>query len=199
MPPAVFFTREAIVDAAFQLSLEEGVENITIRAIAQRLGSSIAPIYSNFGSIEELRQAVMDKAFAILEEYTVRDYSPNHFLNLGLGLLDFARQYKLLYKTLFINSNTYHVLVDEFFERNLAEARKESTLQDLTDDEIRRVLEKVRLFTHGLATQICSGNMDDKSEQYTNDLLKEAGHDIVGFMVYQSKLRAAGADSPMKG
>jgi AcrR family transcriptional regulator len=199
MPPTVSFTREAIIDAAFQLCLEVGVKNLTIRAIAQRLGSSIAPIYSNFNNVEELRQAVMNKAFAILEQYTLIEYSPNHFLNIGLGLLKFAREYKLLYKALFINSNAYHDLVDEFFDRNLAEARKESTLQDLTDDEIRRALEKVRLFTHGLATQICSGNLDDKSEQYTNDLLKEAGRDIVGFMVYQSKLRAASADTPMKG
>jgi AcrR family transcriptional regulator len=199
MPPAVSFSKEAILETAFLLSVEVGVENLTIRAIAHRLRSSIAPIYSNFSNIEELRQAVMHRAFTILEEYTLREYSPNHFLNLGLGLLDFARQYKLLYKSLFINSNAYHDLVNEFFDRNLQEARKEASLQDLTNDEIRRALEKVRLFTHGLATMICSGNMNNTAKQYTNDLLKEAGRDIVGFMVYQSKLRAASSDPSLIG
>ncbi len=187
MPPSVSFTKEQIVEVAYRLSVEAGVEALTIRTIAHSLGSSIAPIYSNFASLEEVKAQVMQKAFAWLEQYTEKAYSSSRFLNIGLGLLDFARDNKLLYRSLFINNNDYAYLVKEFFDRNLKEAGQDHMLDELDADEKKRVLEKIRLFTHGLATMICSGNMQDRSEEYTRQLLKDAGEDIVGYTIYQHR------------
>lgn len=187
MPPQITFTRENIINAAFELYKDAGIENIKIRKVAAKLGCSIAPIYSNFKNIDEVKQCVMEKTLSILIQYTEREYSLNKFLSIGLGLLHFAKDYSALYKELFINSNDYSYLVDEFFVTNLEHMKKESMLKDLSDEDIKRILEKVRLFTHGLAALICSGSMKGKSDEYIEQLIKEAGEDIVGYTIYKKK------------
>jgi hypothetical protein len=104
-----------------------------------------------------------------------------------LGLLNFAKDYGVLYKELFINSSEYAYLTDEFVARNLQHMKKESMMDGLSDQEMKRVHEKVRLFTHGLATQICSGSMQGKSDEYIHQLLMEVGEDIVGYTIYKRK------------
>jgi AcrR family transcriptional regulator len=188
MPPRITFTKESIVDAAFEIYKDDGIEGITIRKVAARLGSSIAPIYSNFQNIDEVKKCIMEKTLSILVQYTEREYSPNPFLNIGLGLLNFARDYGALYKELFINSNNYSYLTDQFFASNLEHMKRDQMLNGFSDEEMRRVLEKIRLFTHGLAALICSGSMRGKSDEYIHQLLKEAGEDIVGYTIYKKKV-----------
>lgn len=187
MPPQITFTKENIIDAAFEIYKDGGIENIKIRKVAAKLGSSIAPIYSNFKNIDEVKKCVMEKALHILIQYTEREYSPNTFLNIGLGLLNFAKDYSTLYKELFINSNDYAYLTDEFFITNLEHMKKDSMLKGLSDEEMKRILEKIRLFTHGLAALICSGSMRGKSDEYICRLLKEAGEDVVGYTIYKKE------------
>ena len=187
MPPKVTFAKEKIIDAAFEIYKDTGLESISIRKIAAKLGSSIAPIYSNFKSIDEVKKSIMEKTLNILIQYTEQEYSSSAFLNIGLGLLNFAREYSVLYKELFINSNEYSYLTDEFFAKNLEHMKKDSMLNGLSDEEMKRILEKIRLFTHGLAALICSGSMQRKSDEYIHELLKEAGEDIVGYTIYKKK------------
>jgi AcrR family transcriptional regulator len=192
MPPAISFTKDDIINATFEIYKDIGIEKITVRKIANKLGCSIAPIYSNFKNIEDVRKNMMEKTFEVLLKYTERNYSSNVFLNIGLGILTFAKDYKSLYKTLFINSNQYFYLIDESFQKNLQQMKKEESLRDLNDDEIRRILEKTRLFTHGLATFICSGNMKDKSDTYFFTLMKEVGEDIIGYTLYKKRSSGRG-------
>jgi AcrR family transcriptional regulator len=48
MPPKVQFSKEQILDTAFELVAEAGMAALSVRALAKRLGSSVAPIYVNF-------------------------------------------------------------------------------------------------------------------------------------------------------
>lgn len=48
MAPKKKFTKDQIIDAAFEIARTEGIEFITIRKVAEKLGGSIAPIYVNF-------------------------------------------------------------------------------------------------------------------------------------------------------
>ena len=62
MPPRVRVTKEEIVRAATDLVRAEGMECLNARRIASALGCSTQPIFSNFGSMEELRAAVIEDA-----------------------------------------------------------------------------------------------------------------------------------------
>ena len=43
---------------SFAIAETEGIDRVTIRKVAEQLGSSIAPIYVNFTDVEALKQAV---------------------------------------------------------------------------------------------------------------------------------------------
>ena len=68
MAPKNKFTKEEIIDAAFDIAKVDGLGAITVRKVAQKLNSSIAPIYVNFNDIDELIQEVVKKAFDISRE-----------------------------------------------------------------------------------------------------------------------------------
>ncbi|MFK4997460.1 TetR/AcrR family transcriptional regulator [Bacillus sp. N9] len=69
MPPKKKFSKEQIIDAAFEIAKEEGVSNITIRKVANQLGSSIAPIYVNFKDVDELIYEVIKKLWSLVIKY----------------------------------------------------------------------------------------------------------------------------------
>lgn len=62
MPPKTIFTKEQLIDAAFEITNEEGFDSITIRRVAKMLNNSIAPIYANFKDVNKLKSEVVKKS-----------------------------------------------------------------------------------------------------------------------------------------
>lgn len=56
MPPKCKFTKEEIIQAAFEMVRTEGFSELTARALGGRLGSSPKPIFSIFTSMEEVQE-----------------------------------------------------------------------------------------------------------------------------------------------
>lgn len=101
-------TRQAILDAAREMISEQGVHNVSLRAIARRVDYSPAGLYEYFGSKEEILQAVVDDGFARFARYlgsVPLDLPPLDYLKqLGLAYLHFAEQnpqhFMLIFNTL---------------------------------------------------------------------------------------------------
>ena len=53
--PKQRITKEMVVDTAFELARREGVEKVTVKALAESLGCSVQPIYSYCQSMDGLR------------------------------------------------------------------------------------------------------------------------------------------------
>ncbi len=68
--PKQKITKEMVVNAAFELARAEGAENITVKAIAEKLSCSVQPIYSYCENMEGLRQEVAARAREFVREYT---------------------------------------------------------------------------------------------------------------------------------
>lgn len=69
MPPKNKFSKEQISEAAFAIAESEGIDRITIRKVADRLGSSIAPIYVNFTDVEALSKPLLTKWSLLVSNY----------------------------------------------------------------------------------------------------------------------------------
>ncbi len=87
MPPKTKFNKENIIEAAFEIAKENGFSAITARSVAKRLGSSVAPIYVNFETIENLIESVVQRVFAISNELMAKQTGPNIFENIGKASL----------------------------------------------------------------------------------------------------------------
>ena len=60
MPPKPKFSKEEIVNNALLLVSEKGVQKLTARDLAERLGSSPRPIFTIFNNMDEVLKEVYD-------------------------------------------------------------------------------------------------------------------------------------------
>jgi AcrR family transcriptional regulator len=189
----VFFTSEAIVEAAFALTRERGWAGVSARSIAKKLGSSTMPIYSTMKSMEEIERLVRARAESVLSDCQRRPYTDNPVQNLAIGYVAFARDEKNLFRFLY---------VDRPVSADLKDSGEQSRelLGQPTADEVTaqlpgqtplalqdpRVL-KSWIFTHGLASLVSTGVLDLPDEEI-RDLLAEAGG---AFFMFEDRMKRA--------
>ncbi|MBR2682748.1 MAG: WHG domain-containing protein [Atopobiaceae bacterium] len=98
MPRKPVTTREAMVDAAFDLVRREGHNALTVRALAAELGCSTQPIMYQFPALAELRELVYQRADAFHSEYIL---AGGDILGIGLRYVQFAAKEPALFRFLF--------------------------------------------------------------------------------------------------
>lgn len=186
MPKPVTFSKEAVLDAAFEIFAREGLHTVSARGIASRMGSSTAPIYSCFSGIDEIRGELIQISLQKLLEYTKKEYTPDLFLNIGAGLLEFVKDYPLIYRAMFLEEDGNAAIFEQFRFRNRVQMRKESTLSLFSDSELDDILSQLTVYTHGLAALICANMLMDKSTRNLIAQLEHAGSAIIGFAAFRA-------------
>ena len=92
MPAKAKVTKEMIVDAAFAIAREVGVENINARTVSERLHCSTQPVMYHFATMDELKRTVYAKADLYHSEYLMTMKKPPK----GVNCTPFVRQYGIL-------------------------------------------------------------------------------------------------------
>ena len=105
MPPKVKITKEDIVKTAVELVRASGEGAINARTIAASLHCSTQPIFSNFATMEDLQQSVIEAAYDrylnfIKSEVESGKYPP--YKSFGMAYIRFANEEKALFKLLFM-------------------------------------------------------------------------------------------------
>lgn len=67
--PKQRITKEMVIDAAFELAREGGMEEVQVKRIAERLNCSVQPIYSYCKNMEGLKREVTARVRAFIGEY----------------------------------------------------------------------------------------------------------------------------------
>lgn len=180
MPPKTKFDKEAIIDAALAVAKEEGFSGITARSVAYRLQSSVAPIYVNFATIDDLVDAVVERVFSISEELLTKQKGRSMFENIGKASLDFAREYPVLFRELSIQPNPYMTSYETIENTMLDAMAKDETMRGWTHQERRRLLLKMRVFQMGLSAMVANGYVPSwLDNQEFDQLLIEVGDDVL--------------------
>ena len=109
-------TREAILDAARQIIMAEGVEALSMRTLAEAADYSPAALYRYFSSKEEIVEAIRQEGFALSNDLMERWFSAEGLSPLerlagaGRAYLDFAathpQHYRLMFDTSGIHPDT---------------------------------------------------------------------------------------------
>ncbi|WP_159881823.1 TetR/AcrR family transcriptional regulator [Paenibacillus puerhi] len=180
MAPKTKFTKESIVSAAFEVAREEGIDHITIRKIAAKLGSSIAPIYVNFTDVEEVKQEVLTYIQRLSQQMLMTAYSPDPFLNIGIASLKFARQYPVLFKDLVMNTNRFVKDVQQPPGSLIDQMKQAPELVGFTDEELMDIFFKMQVFQMGISVMDVNGLLPEEAdEEKLIKLLESTGKDII--------------------
>lgn len=193
MPQRTFFSREAILEAAFQLTRERGWAGVTSRSIAKRLGSSTMPIYSTTRSMSEIEREVRRRAEAVLLAYQRRPASADIALSKALGYVSFARDEKNLFRFLYVDrpAGAGRIEGEASGEEAGDKAPPATTFEELVAGDALPTLEeqtrvamgdprilKSWIFTHGLASMLASGVIE-LSDEAIRSLLLAAGTALI--------------------
>jgi AcrR family transcriptional regulator len=180
MPPKAKYTREDVIRAAIAVVEDHGLRELTARGVAARLGSSTAPVYQHFATMDELALEVIGETKRTLLEYTSRSYTDRVFLNMGTGVALFACEHSQLYRALLLEGDAYSGVIHDVLNTLESKLTEDTRFTSLSGGERRVLLEKMWTFTHGLASLICVGLIKDCDQEYIVKTLMEAGSDVIG-------------------
>ena len=156
MPPSVRFSRDAVLNAAYQLVRREGPHAFNARAVARELGGSTQPIFRLFSGMDELKQAMVERALcswkANLEERIQHSAFP--YLSIGMAYLLFARDESQLFKLLFMRDRSSDGSLTDFNISWGIPLIENSVQVDM--DTARKLYEANWLYCHGLAVAIAT-------------------------------------------
>lgn len=164
MPPKIKVDRDTILNAALEVIRDEGISAITAQRVSVELGSSVAPIFREFQTVEELRMAAAERISIYHAQY-LKAYTTNDsdFLTYGLGYINFAKEYPYLFETIMqpgrtdMNERTSDQLA--FVVQSLA---AESAL---SFEEAKELFLNIWIYTHGVACLVYRGSLIFTEEQ----------------------------------
>lgn len=181
MPPKKKYSRQQILETAFELARVGGIEGLTARKVADELGSSVAPIYVNFNDIKDLKKAVAHKVFNVSREMSKKEVTGDRFLDIGIASLRFAKEYSILFRELVLKKNDYMEDYDqELGNEIIQEMSDDSELRDFNDEELMMILLKMRIFQLGLSVMVANDLLpEDFDEEAQIELLASMGTDVI--------------------
>ena len=118
MPPKAKYTREEIIQKAFEIAREKGIDAVVARELGKALGTSSSPIFTAFKNMEELQQEVRKAALREFESYVADalNYTPA-FKYVGMKMIEFAMREPKLFQLVYMwehgESQTYGMLIGE--------------------------------------------------------------------------------------
>ncbi len=162
MPPKIKVNRPEVITAALALVREDGIGALNARSLASRLSCSTQPIFSNFSSMDELQNEVINAANALYEGFLTADmqrgeYPP--YKASGMAYIRFAKEEKELFKLLFMRDRREERIVED---RESIRPILEIIMQNLSISEDEAYLLHIELwvFVHGIASMIATNYLD---------------------------------------
>ena len=160
-------TKQMILDVAFEMAREEGLQSITARHVAERANCSTQPIFRSFVNMDELTGDVYDRAVAFFQAYYDAFPKPLKapFCNLGMAYVAFAREEKELFRMLFVpekpRKSLYEILngENENVKAEIIKAKEQGCVDP------GALFMKIWIFIHGAACMAMTGDYDLSDEE----------------------------------
>ncbi|MCI5835951.1 MAG: TetR/AcrR family transcriptional regulator [Firmicutes bacterium] len=160
MPKSVKITKEKILEAAFSIVREKGIESLSNRELAKKLNSSIRPIYYQFKNVEELNNELYIKIekyfYKFLMDKMVDNIPP--YKQVGINYIKFAKEETNFFKFLFMSGSD--LVPKEFISRDNEDYQELTKLiklsTQLKDEDIADFHTKMWVFTHGIAMLVAT-------------------------------------------
>lgn len=175
MPQQRHHSDEAIVDAAIDLVRKQDIDALSARTLAAQLGCSVKPIFDAYGSMDNVRQAVWNRAQALYESRVRQAMASDEktpYKASGMAYLDFARDEPQLFRMLFMSPTDAQHHQHQEHSADTVISTLAATLH-ISEADAARLHGEIWIATHGLATMIATGYLNpdrEYIEQYLNDI-----------------------------
>lgn len=169
--PKIKFTKNDILNAAYDVMKQNGIKHISARRIAEKFKGSTAPIYANFSTIDELKKEVIRMAEEKLNEYLYRDYTGRELFDAAMGFIKFARDEKELFRAIFLDAaEGFSDLFDKTMRVLLKEEIVLKSFPKLSFTQAKDGIERLWVHLFGYATLVF---VSTNPENETNEVIEE--------------------------
>lgn len=153
--------RERVLDAALAIVREQGETALSARAVAQRAGCSVQPLYSLFGDMDGLVRALYEHARAWVAAYN-REHEhdgKNPFESNGLSHLRLARTERNLFHFLYLSPHMEAIGFGEVYASvSLPEVQRcIEELGHLSPEDAHELYLNMIVYVHGMAAMLATG------------------------------------------
>lgn len=168
-------TKAMILEHAFELAREEGIENVTARKLAAKMGCSTQPIFRVYANMNELNVEIYQKAMDGFSDYYENYESgvETPFIHLGLAYINFAREERRMFQLLFLSDSRGERSLYELLNGRTGAVSKE--INKAASEGCQNpsgLFMKMWIFIHGCACMVLTGDYDLTVEE-TTELLKD--------------------------
>lgn len=162
MPPKAKFTREEIIAAALGIVRQQGIESLSARTLAEKLGSSPRPIFTVFTGMEEVQEEVRSAAMREFEGYAgeASEYTPI-FKQIGIQMIRFSIEEPKLFRLLYMQEHEDSRCFEDYIKYLGDTAEVCLTVIEreygLTHREAGALFRQVWIFTFGICVLCATG------------------------------------------
>ena len=177
--PKIKFTKNDILNAAYDVMKQNGIKHISARRIAEKFKGSTAPIYANFSTIDELKKEVIRMAEEKLNEYLYRDYTGRELFDAAMGFVKFARDEKELFRAIFLDAaEGFSDLFDKTMRALLKEEIVLKSFPKLSFTQAKDGIERLWVHLFGYATLVF---VSTNPENETNEVIEDKINGITDY------------------
>ena len=177
MPTQIKISKDMILNAAFEIVREEGMEKLNNREIAKRLKCSIRPIYYQFKNVEEMQEELYKKIEKFFYQFLFNKMTDDvpKYKQVGINYIKFAKKEKIFFQILFMSK--VGLSPDAFVSKagddykEIEKLVKIST--KLKEEDIKAFHTKMWFYCHGIATLVANGTLKVTEQQIENLLSLE--------------------------
>ncbi len=168
--------KQMILEAAYELLDEGGIEAVAIKSIAAKLNCSTQPVSWHFGSMTELKKALyffaVEKSFSELPSKMENKPAFEAFFISGVHYLSLACEHPNVFR--FINIDSTEKTIGEritgpgsIFENQFDKESYEIIAReyDVPEEKLRSAVRDVVIYTHGLAAMMLFDDFKLPKEQ----------------------------------
>ena len=152
MPPNVKITKDDIINASLEIVRTEGADALNARRIAGKLNCSTQPVFSNFGTMDELRRTLVAAAESLFWEYVKKERESGEYPDYkaeGMAYIRFAQEETELFKLLYMRDRTREDEQTKGIDSVTLEMVEKAT--GFTDDAAKLFHLEMWAFVHGIA------------------------------------------------
>lgn len=175
-PRKAKFSREEIIDTAYEMVREGGWSNLSVPALAKKINSSTMPIYSHFKNVRELEDAVYLKALDYLGHCMTIEETGDKWLDHGIGYLRFASEEAHLFRCLFDGRNPelQFASLQKWNQQMIGQLTDYPLFKDMDEEQVKTIRYARFMLIYGMASAINNGWHSEKSPEEKVKFLRKA-------------------------
>ena len=161
--PKQRITKEMVVEAAFEIAREYGVDKVLVKNIAEKIGCSVQPIYSYCSNMEGLKTDLYERTRAFFREYVAAHLEKdNFFQSTGKSYLYLVKEEPHLYEFYFLKKSPNRICssLEELYQQECSLSVAEHLAQELSIslESAKKLHLHMIIYNSGIASiQIASG------------------------------------------